>query len=485
MKTTIRKVAKIPDKVALVLLINKESKLKGTGFTKEELSFIQSRIKKDKRTIAVNQYKRWVFVQIINKKNLPYHTLEECRKDGCKLLGSINSYGISKITVVDADGEGAAVLALTEGLALANYQFLKYFKDAKKKSNSLTQIDVFSKAVSSKDVSDLQIVLNAVYTARDLVNEPVSFLNAMQLSKEIQKLGKEAGFKVEVFNKSKIKALKMGGLLAVNKGSLDPPTFTVLEWKPKKAKNKKPYILVGKGIVYDTGGLSLKPTPNSMDEMKSDMAGAAATACAIYAIAKAKLPVHIIGLIPATDNRPDGNAYAPGDVIKMFNGTSVEVLNTDAEGRMVLADALSYAQKYKPELVIDLATLTGAAQRAIGGEGIVSMGTAPEKVHDALKESGCNVFERLVEFPLWEEYETYIESAIADIKNTGGANAGMITAGKFLEHFTKRSDGKQAYPWLHLDIAGTAFLNKQDHYRSKGATGAGVRLLFDFFKNKA
>jgi len=485
MKTTIRKVTKIPNKEALILLTNKKSNLKGYGLTKDELAFIQSRIKQDKRTIAINQYKRWVFVQIINKKPLLYKTFEECRKDGCSLLGSINSHRISKVTIVDVDGEGETASALAEGLALANYQFLNYFKDAKKKSNSLTQIDVFSKAISSKDISELQIVLNAVYVARDLVNEPVSFLNAQQLSKEIQKLGKDAGFKVEVFNKSKIKALKMGGLLAVNMGSVDPPTFTVLEWKPKKAKNKKPYVLVGKGIVYDTGGLSLKPTANSMDEMKSDMAGAAATASIIYAIAKSKLPVHVVGLIPATDNRPDGNAYTPGDVITMHSGTTVEVLNTDAEGRMILADALSYAQKYNPELVIDLATLTGAAQRAIGGEATASMGTASEKVNDSLKESGCNVYERLVEFPLWEEYETYIESDVADIKNIGGVNAGMITAGKFLEHFTKRSDGKQAYPWVHLDIAGTAFLGKQDHYRSKGATGAGVRLLFDFFKNKA
>jgi leucyl aminopeptidase len=181
-----------------------------------------------------------------------------------------------------------------------------------------------------------------------------------------------------VFNKAKITSLKMGGLLSVNLGSMEPPTFSIMEYKPRNAKNKQPVILVGKGVVYDTGGLSLKPTPNSMDMMKCDMAGSAAVAGTMYAIAKAKLPVHVIGLVPATDNRPGENAYVPGDVITMYNGLTVEMLNADAEGRMILADALAYAQKYNPKLVIDLATLTGAAVAAIGTSGIVAMGTADE-----------------------------------------------------------------------------------------------------------
>jgi leucyl aminopeptidase len=206
------------------------------------------------------------------------------------------------------------------------------------------------------------------------------------------------------------------------------------------------------------------------------MAGGAAVGGALYAIAKAKLPVYVIGIVPATDNRPGGNAYVPGDVITMYNNLTVEMLNADAEGRMILADALAYAQKYKPQLVIDLATLTGAAVAAIGTSGIVSMGTADEKIKNKLSESGNNVYERLAEMPLWDDYDELIKSDIADMKNLGGPYAGAITAGKFLQRYID-------YPWMHFDIAGPAFLTAKDGYRPKGATGVGVRLLFDFFKN--
>jgi hypothetical protein len=210
------------------------------------------------------------------------------------------------------------------------------------------------------------------------------------------KAGKEAGFQTQVLNKKQIEALKMGGLLGVNKGSIDPPTFTIMEYKPKNAKNKKPIVLVGKGVVFDTGGLSLKPTPGSMDEMKCDMAGGAAVVGAIYAIAANKLPVHVVALVPATDNRPGGNAVCPQDVLTISDGTTVEVLNTDAEGRLILADALVYAKKYKPELVIDLATLTGAAVRSIGTYASAVMATADQQVVNNLMDSGFEVWERLI-----------------------------------------------------------------------------------------
>jgi leucyl aminopeptidase len=266
-------------------------------------------------------------------------------------------------------------------------------------------------------------------------------------------------------------------LLSVNLGSQEPPTFTILEWRPENAVNTAPIVLIGKGVVFDTGGLSLKPTPAAMDMMKCDMAGAAAVVSAIYAAAKNQLPLHIVGLVPATDNRPGENAMAPGDVITMYDGTTVEVLNTDAEGRLILADALSFAAKYKPELVIDLATLTGAAARAIGKEGIVMMGTATAEQKNTLQQAGETAYERLVEFPLWEEYAKHIESDIADLKNLGLAEAGAISAGKFLEHFT-------SYPWIHLDIAGPAYLTGPDSYRGKNGTGTGVRLLYHFLKKR-
>jgi leucyl aminopeptidase len=282
------------------------------------------------------------------------------------------------------------------------------------------------------------------------------------------------GIKVEVFNQKKIETLKMGGLLAVNRGSEEPATFTVMEYNPENAVNKQPLILVGKGVVYDTGGNSLKPT-GSMKTMKSDMAGAAVAGTTLYAIAKAKLPVHVLALIPSTDNRINSNALVPDDIITISDGTTVEILNTDAEGRLILADALVYAKKFNPMLVIDLATLTGSAVAAIGTIGAVAMHNGCENFYETLSDCGFKNHERLVSFPMWDDYSEMLKSDIADIKQLGGKEAGAITAAKFLEHFT-------SYPWIHLDIAGPAFNEKADSYRGIGGTGFGVRLLFDFIK---
>jgi len=379
-----------------------------------------------------------------------------------------------KVATVTGDN-AKKLLAFAEGFLLSNYQFLKYFKDAKKKKNTLNTLEVHG-SVTQKELTELSHLIASVYWARDMVNEPVSYMDAPQLAEEIKAKGKVSKYKVEVLGKGKIEALKMGGLLAVNKGSEVPPTFTIIEYKPKNAKNKKPIVLVGKGVVYDTGGLSLKPTAHSMDLMKSDMGGAAAMSATIDALAKNKVPVYVIGLIPATDNRPGKTAYAPGDVVTMFDGTTIEVLNTDAEGRMILADALAYANKYKPELVIDAATLTGAAVRALGTKTAISMGNAKDTYFRKLYEAGQVTHDRVFRFPFWEEWKSELNSDIADMKNLGGPNAGMITAGKFLEHFVK-------YPYIHIDIAGPAFLETADSYNGKGGTGAGVRLLYQFLKD--
>lgn len=210
-----------------------------------------------------------------------------------------------------------------------------------------------------------------------------------------------------------------------------------------------------------------------METMKCDMAGSAAAAGIMLAAAKSKLPLHLIALVPATDNRVNGNAYVPGDVITMFDGTTVEVLNTDAEGRLILADALSYAKKFNPQLAVTFATLTGAASRAIGSQGIAAMQTKAEEAFQQFTESGFRVHERLAAFPMWEEYKEQLKSEIADLKNIGGPEAGMITAAKFLEHFTD-------YPFVHFDIAGPAFLEKRDSYRGTGGTGVGIRLVMDY-----
>lgn len=363
----------------------------------------------------------------------------------------------------------------TEGFTLANYQFLKYFKKKEEKVNLLEEV-ILSKEVSDEDCEEIENIYLAVSWARTMVNEPVSFLNAEQLAEEISNLSDDAPISVKVLEKTQIESLKMGGLLAVNQGSIDPPTFTIVEYKPENAQNKKPIVLVGKGVVYDTGGLSLKPTPNSMDIMKSDMGGAACVAGAIYLAALQQLPLHIIALVPATDNRPGLNAYAPGDVVTMFDGTTVEVLNTDAEGRMILADALAYSNKFDPELVIDAATLTGAAHRAVGQHATCIMGNADDKYFVNLENAGNHCYERTVKFPFWEEYGEEMKSPIADLKNLGGPTAGMITAGKFLENFVKA-------PYIHMDIAGPAWLDKTNTYRTRGGSGVGVRLLYHFLKN--
>lgn len=396
---------------------------------------------------------------------------EKMRKHGAKIRSELDRTA-EQIGIDARDGQ---YYSLLEGLTLSNYQFTKYLSKKDEKEFKLKNIYVGENCDDS-DINELRNIIKAVSWARDMVNEPVSYLNAETLAKEITSFTNSTDLNVTVLEKTQIESLKMGGLLAVNQGSVDPPTFTIIEHKPDNPINEQPIVLVGKGVVYDTGGLSLKPTPNSMDVMKSDMGGAACMAGAIYLVGLQKLPVHVIALIPATDNRPGLNAYAPGDIVQMFNGSTVEVKNTDAEGRMILADALSYSAKYDPKLVIDAATLTGAAYRAIGSHASIIMGNADDESFTKLEEAGAQTHERTVRFPFWDDYFEEMKSDIADLNNLGGPTAGMITAGKFLEHFVDA-------PYIHMDIAGPAWLEKQDGYRTKGGSGVGVRLIYQFLKN--
>ncbi|RLD36013.1 MAG: peptidase M17 [Bacteroidetes bacterium] len=476
MKIKLSRSDKLRENQSVIYLIERGYNLNDLDLTSDAIKFAEKKIKSDESQIHFNLFNNWVFIQVIDEKKKGDQLSEWLRVEGFKLHKSLVKEKIKTVLLYDKTGRNDLVIALTEGLALSNYQFIKYFKDKKDKKFSLESILLSGTGLGSNEIEYLQNQLEAVYFARNLINEPLSTLNATSLADEITKIGKTGNFQVDVFGKQKIESLKMGGLLAVNKGSVDPPTFSVLEWKPGNSKNKKPIVLVGKGVVYDTGGLSLKPTKDSMDYMKSDMGGAAVVAGAILAIAKSKLPVHVVGLIPAMDNRPDGNAYVPGDIIQMGNGLNVEVLNTDAEGRMILAEALHYAKSYKPELVIDVATLTGAAAVAIGKYGIVGMGNAGKNVFNKLRKSGDKVGERIVEFPFWDEYNELLKSEVADLKNIGGRDAGAITAGKFLEHFTD-------YPYIHLDIAGVAFTHGEFNYKGQGGTGFGVRLLLDFIES--
>lgn len=476
MELKIKKITEFDKVTSSLLLCASIDDLKDFGLSKDELDYIRTSIINKENFIPLNQYKRWVFVQVLPEKQKGNELLETLRKEGAKLKSSLNKYHINKLIISNLGANEEDLYAFAEGLILSHYSFLKYFKNKEEKANKLNELLILSQGLSDHKIEELITICDSVYFARTLVNEPLSFLNAKQLSEEIKNKALESGFSLEVLGKKQIESLKMGGLLAVNQGSAAPPNFSVLSWKPDNAKNKKPIVLVGKGIVYDTGGLSLKPTADSMDYMKSDMGGAAVVAATLSAIAKLNLPYYVVGLIPATDNAIGNAAYVPGDVITMHNQKTVEVLNTDAEGRLILADALSYASKYKPELVIDLATLTGAAAYAIGHYALVAMGTAPDKVFTKLQQSSEATHERMVRFPFWDDYKELLKSDIADIKNIGGRVAGAITAGKFLEYFTD-------YPWIHMDIAGPAYVQKETNYLTKGGTGFAVRLLIDFIRN--
>lgn len=457
----------------LYIVDDVKSLKKLTDFSDKESKYIQHAVEIDQNIVIINKYDTFKFVFFLKPKKTESQTIEACRKAGAEIQAICNKHKLTEITITGLASLHNAAYALAEGITLSNYQFLKYRSDAKKLTYTLKTISFTKESITIKELNQLRVISEAIYKARTLVNEPLNFLTAAQLSKEITQLGKEAGFKVTVLHKPQIEKEKMGGILAVNRGSILPPTFTIMEYKPKKAINKSPIVLVGKGIVYDTGGLSLKPTLASMDRMKSDMSGAALVSGSMYAISKLQLPLHVIALVPATENRPGENAYTPGDVITMYSGATVEVLNTDAEGRLVLADALHWAKRYKPELVVDFATLTGAASVAVGDVGIVCMGTADDATKQAFHNSGFRQYERLVEYPLWDEYGEMIKTDIADLKNVGGSSGGAITAGKFLEYFTD-------YPWMHFDIAGVSHTVTKKHYHPAGGTGYGIRMLLDF-----
>ncbi len=462
-----------PDDVS-VHLIKDRKDLRDISGIENLRAKIAERVEEEELVFSVpSEHGLTIIVKPKKEDQLSYR-LQSARMLGAKVRKILNSEQVKEATFVSNWDEKDNALAVIEGIVLANYQFLNYKTGDSNKPNSLKKLNVFSSGISVRDLDELHAVAAGTFAARDFVNEPVITLTASEWSKRMGKLGKIAGFTVKVLDRKKIEELKMGGLLGVNKGSVEPPTFNILEWKPKNAKNERPIILVGKGVVYDTGGYSIKGGPH-MATMKCDMGGGAAVVGALSSISMNRLPVHVIGLIPATDNRIDGKALVPDDVITMMSGLTVEVLNTDAEGRLVLADALHYAKQYDPELVIDLATLTGAAARITDFHGIAMCSDRTDRT-DSLKESGERVYERIMEFPMWNEFHEAIKSNVADIKNLGGVSGGNITAATFLHRFTD-------YPWVHLDIAGPAFMEKDVDYRLKGGTGAGVRLLYDFIKH--
>ena len=470
----------LPDNQAKIyILVTKDDKMPGCSeigyFTDIDNRYIEKQFLLKNYLFQISDFEKPVFVQFINiSDHEEYKIFENFRIAGSKMQNEIKKNKIEEISIYGCETDDYLPFYL-EGLLLADYRFAKYKRDPE--VSTLKHINFVSKNLEESTLNKIKINVEAVYLCRDLVNEPGSVLTATELADRITDMGKEAGFYTEVLNKKKIEALKMGGLLAVNSGSIDPPTFIILHHDPANKVNTKPVVLVGKGVVFDTGGLSLKSTMNSMDEMKSDMAGAAVVASVIYALARLKVPIEVYGLIPATDNRQGEKACFPGDIVTISNGTTVEILNTDAEGRLILADALSYAKKLNPEIVIDLATLTGSASNAIGKYAMIAFTNKGDVLDTDLLTASHITYERIVQFPIWDEYAELIKSDVADIKNTGGKEAGAITAAKFLQCFVD-------YPWIHLDIAGVSFASAESNYLTKGGTGTGIRLLINYLTSK-
>lgn len=472
---TLKRISHISPDQSVVYILGKDKIPESVALTKSEREYAQKMLKGKEDYVMINSYSRYTYL-VRQKENVPdYKCREELRKTASVMKKVIKTHNLKELVISSCSAVEGAVEAFAEGFILAAYSFSKYKKqDEEKDKKKYPGTLLLHGKISDSRLNRLRTTCEAVYMARDLINEPPNHLNATALAGEIRKIGKSSGFSVEVLNKSRIESLKMGGILAVNRGSVDPPVFCILEWNPPGRKNKKPLVLAGKGILYDTGGLNIK-TGDYMGQMKADMAGAAAVTGIMYVLAKNNIPYHVIGLIPATDNRPGGNAFTQGDILTMYNKSTVEVGNTDAEGRLILADAISYADHYSPELIIDIATLTGSAAMTFGTQAIAVMGNADRKYFDLLKASGEEVYERTGELPFWEEYREMLKSDVADIKNIGGREAGAITAGKFLETFTD-------FPMIHLDIAGTGILKKDDYYRIKEGPGSGLRLLAEFIR---
>ena len=367
------------------------------------------------------------------------------------------------------------VEAMTEGIALALYSFDKY-KEAKEPASKIEEVTILINSDSPRFQSVVEkanIIVDAVNFARDIGNLPPNDCPPAHLASIAVSLAQDYGIKARIMDRYELENMGMGGIVAVGKGSNNPPKLIVLEYTGASDPPQKPYLLVGKAVTFDTGGISIKPG-EKMDEMKFDKCGGCTVLAIVRAIASMKLAVNVVGIVPSVENMPSATSYRPGDIIRMYNGKSVEVLNTDAEGRMILADAIAYGiVTYGPKAVIDLATLTGAAIIALGANVAPLIGNN-KQLADRLRKLSDKTREKMWELPLYDEYYEQIRSTYADIKNIGGRPGGAITAAAFLSNFVND------VPWVHIDIAGTAWTQEGTHeksYNHRGATGFGVRTL--------
>jgi len=419
--------------------------------------------------------------------------LDKVRQVSARAAKRARELGVASFATV-AHGAGIGGLpakavgqALAEGALLGLYRFDRYRGEGTKKKAEEERgrlAEVILVENDRRRLADLQegvrvgaIIAESTNFTRDIAAVSGPDAHPEAIAKTVAAMAREVGLKCTVLAKKEIEKLGMGGLLGVNQGSAREPRFVVLEHEG--SKSGAPFVAVGKGITFDTGGISIKPA-DKMDEMKSDKSGAAAVFGFLRACALLKIPQRVVGLAPLTDNMPSGSALKPGDVITAMNGKTMEIINTDAEGRLVLADALSYAARYDPAAVVDLATLTGGVVVALGNQTSGIMGNS-EELMARLEASATRTRERVFRLPFYEEYDRLVDSKIADVKNSGGRPAHAIQGGKFLERFVD-------YPWVHVDIAGTAWDDGarpgyNEEYSPGPATGAGVRLLVDLAQN--
>ncbi len=425
--------------------------------------------------------KRLVLVGLGDEKNASAESLRAAGGRAAKALARAKAKhaALSAAAPRRVKPEEAAQ-ALIEGVLLGAYRFDKY-KSGDDKPPALERIALLApdarQVVALRRGAKLgQVLAESANFARVLSKEPGGTCTPEFLASEARKLARAHGLKVTIFAEKELEREKMAGILTVGRGSTHPPRLIVLEHgAPAKGARKRPTLaFVGKGITFDSGGVSIKPAAN-MDEMKHDMSGGAAVLGALRAAALLALPCHVVGIVAAAQNMPDGNAYVPGDIIRSAHGKTIEVLNTDAEGRIVLSDALHHATSFKPDAIVDLATLTGACLVALGDVACAVLGN-DEKLIAKLRAAADTTHERAWPLPLWEEHKTAIKGTVGDIVNTGGRNGGVSTAAAFLSHFVGET------PWAHLDIAGTAWTTKETPYHAKGATGFGVRLLIELVR---
>ena len=371
--------------------------------------------------------------------------------------------------------------AILEGMMLGLYRFTPYKTIDRGNISDIQHIHMVVEnegalKIVEESARRAEAIAKAVIFARDLVSRPGNEMTPSDLAREARQVARKKGVTLRILDVARMKKLGMHALLGVARGSSEPAKFIILEYYGRR-KSDPPIALVGKGLTFDSGGISIKPS-EKMDEMKSDMAGGAAVMGAIMAAAELKLPVNVVGLIPATENLPGGRAYKPGDILKSLSGQTIEVITTDAEGRLILADALTYASRYRPAAVIDLATLTGACIVALGDQVIGMLGN-DDGLKSQIRRAADRTGERVWELPLWEDYHELIKSDVADFKNSGGRAGGTITAAAFLSKFVGN------VPWVHLDIAGPSWLTKDKPYIPKGASGVGVRLMVQVLRDLA